>query len=65
MRKFKVTSSYDNWETIDSECVINEKELKELAVYYYQNSDEVQKIDFSILENAIEFIKRVDRVEEI
>ena len=58
MTKFKITDGGDGHVSF-----ITEKQLKELAVYYYLNSDELEEFDFTCLETAIAFVERVDKVE--
>lgn len=58
MTKFKITDGGDGHVSF-----ITEKQLKELAVYYYDNSDELEEFDFTCLETAISFVERVDKVE--
>ncbi|KZR57527.1 hypothetical protein [Pseudobacillus badius] len=64
-KKYKVEDSYDNWETIDSTSFLTAEELRRLAEYYYSNSDETEVIDFSVINNCIEFVRRVDKVDGI
>lgn len=60
MRKFKIT----DLETEES-MIIDEVLLRKSAEWHYRNSDVDEEIDFSIVENCIEFINRVEPVEEI
>lgn len=60
MRKFRVT----NTETGENH-ILDEKIIRAEAEYLYNNSEILDQIDFSVLENCIEFVKRVDQVEEI
>lgn len=62
-KKYKVESTYDGWKTIDSTNFLTAQEMRELAEYYYYNSDETEIIDFSDINNCIKFIKRVDKVD--
>lgn len=68
MRKFIVSSFIgDNqtneadWETHE----LDEDQMKTLAQYYYNNSEVTDDIDLSNIDNAIEFVERVDVVREV
>lgn len=72
MRYFKLyeysTAVFENGEWVDKLTDIyylNEDEVIKQAKYYYHNSDEEEDIDLDNLENAIAFVERVDKVEEI
>lgn len=61
-KQFKVIDGGDN-----TVAILNEKQLRNLANYYYSNSDIIEPMDFEKLplDKAIEFIERVDKVEPI
>lgn len=41
------------------------EDLIKLAWYYWENSDVIEEIDLNDLQNAIEFVERVDVVEKL
>ena len=45
--------------------VLDELQLRKEAEYYYNNSEVLEAIDFSVLQNCIDFINRIDEVKEI
>ncbi|ANY29248.1 hypothetical protein [Bacillus phage PK16] len=42
---------------------LSENQLKELAIYYYDNGDDLEEYDFTNIETAIAYVERVDKVE--
>lgn len=58
MIKYKITDGGDGHVSF-----LSELKLKELAEYYYHNSDDLEEYDFTNLETAISFVQRVDKVE--
>lgn len=62
MKTYKVVSTYETFEEVS---ILNEKQMKELAEYYYDHSDETEVIDFNDLQNCIDFILRCDTVEQL
>jgi hypothetical protein len=60
MRQFKVTCS-----ELKEVYIIDENQIRDEALYYYNNSEGDEEIDFSSLQNCIDFVSRVDKVEEI
>lgn len=70
MRKFLLITFYDSWQKgqlvkkINQKYDCNESEIIALAKDYYNNSEVMDEIDLDVLQNAIDFIKRVDEVFE-
>ncbi|UXQ88871.1 hypothetical protein Thu_255 [Bacillus phage Thurquoise] len=58
MTKFKITDGGDGHVSF-----LSEEQVKELAVYYYDNGDDLEEYDFTDLETAIAYVERVDKVE--
>ena len=53
-------------EFLDEEpAILNEDDLRDLAIYYYNNSEVNEEINFDDIQNCIEFVNRVDKVTEI
>lgn len=51
--------------TVERVYFASESELINLAWYYLWNSDVTEEIDLDNLQNAIEFVERVDKVEKL
>lgn len=58
MTKFKIIDGGDS-----SVSFLSEEQVKELAVYYYDNGDDLEEYDFTNIETAIAYVERVDKVE--
>lgn len=52
-------------QNVGHKTIMNEKDVRELAIYYYDNSDVTDKFDFVDIDVCVDFIRRVDHIIEL